>query len=731
MREFLSRRPGIVVFAAALAVRLFYLAFFPQPPAQFDARQYVSVAAVAPMAVTHPSLWNDTTARENISFDRLMDDIIDGEQVSWFPYDSPTYGQALDWLFFSGPTYPAFLAAVFRLTPFSDFWVVRVLQAILDAATAVLIWLVMKRLISERGGGIAAVIWTVYGPAIIKTGELLTETSAIFLIVLMVWCFLRAYDTQRWSWLAAAGAVCSILAMTKASTTLLIAPMIVAWLWANRKGDLGILRGGGILIGSWLLVMSPWLLLVEHRLGEITVRDPSYGDANFRQANILQTEGYNTDRAPADFWTYPVWREIRNHPSEYARLYLQKFRRLWWRACDDYRFGFPFGVKGVQWFHRLIVLFAAVGVFVWSKRAGPSAWIAIAVIVYFAGLHTLMHVVSRYNLLAMPFVTGAAVCGGSWLVDDRAAGALRRLIMTIGIIAAAIVAVSNLRPAAWLLLPGIDAPLAVYLYWFASAFVIVAAVFLAFSVHGREARTRLLLAPVVGGMIALVFLGWATTREAHAEWAVYIDEPGVTVSREIVLPPDVNTRRVVGANVMIDGLVPRGSAYNIVLDIDHIHTSFADSFLVVKESFYGKPHYRSFMRVNGDLGSNIRGWSKNVIAGTLLDSVLADGIVRVSISLDALPRPDGHLVIFGDLPQENPAIFEGPSQTWTSIERYYESSDPRIWDKLPIEPTASRNFRLAEGKADSTDLSSCFGRQTGQYRILLRLLLADETSLYF
>lgn len=727
----LKHRPGLAIFAAALIVRLIFLAFCDLPQVQFDARQYTAVAAVAPLAVVNPSLWNDTTARESISFTRVINELVDDENIIWAPYDPPTYGQALDWLFFSGPAYPAFLSTVYHLTPAYDFWVVRILQAMLDSLTAVLIWLVMRRLISDRGGMAAALMWVLYGPAIMKTGELLTETFSICLTVSLVWSLLRAYDTQRQHWLAAAGSICSVLAMSKASTALLIVPIIAAWLWANRKGTLRPRRSIALLAGAWLLVMLPWLFLVNHRYGRFAVRDPSYGDANFRQANILETEGYNVDLAPTDFWTYPVWREIKNRPAEYARLYLQKFRRLWWRACDDYRIGFPLGESGTQWLHKLIVLFAAVGVCLWTRRAGPAAWFAIAIIVYFAGLHTLMHVVSRYNMLAMPFVIGGAVCGALWLADEDRPRFLRRLGILIGIVLIAATLVSGVKPTLWLLIPGVSTSLAVTLFWFVASAIILAAMLLTLSLRQNPGVARLALTPAVGGLIVMVFLGWATTREAHAEWAAYIVKPDVEVRREIKIPQDTRFENIVLANLLVDGVVSHDASFKIVLNIDHVRSAFPDSFLTVAESFYPKPHYWSFMKLNGDKPSNIRCWSRNIFEGALLDSIIGDGVVNVSLSIDGIPETDGYLAIFGDLPQVSAGVFVGPGVQNSSIERYYEGTDPRLWEKLTVQETGSQSALVENGMTDTTDLSGCFGSQTGQYRILLRLLLADGRSLYF
>jgi hypothetical protein len=137
------------------------------------------------------------------------------------------------------------------------------------------------------------------------------------------------------------------------------------------------------------------------------------------------------------------------------------------------------------------------------------------------------------------------------------------------------------------------------------------------------------------------------------------------------------------------------------------------------------------MRMNGDNLSNVRCWSRNLIDGPLLDSILQDGVVKISVAIEGDPDIKGHLSIFGDLPQDSARIFHGPGTELSSIERYYEGTDPRIWERLPFESDFKGSSLSRPQQADTTDLSPCFGEQTGQYRIILRLLLEDDRSLYF
>ncbi|MBI3872233.1 MAG: glycosyltransferase family 39 protein, partial [candidate division Zixibacteria bacterium] len=418
-RPILKRRFGWILFAAALLVRLAYLALVPQPPVTFDARKYVAVALAAPLAIANPALWSDSTARAQIDFHLLYEDLIADEDVAWFPYAFPNYDDALNHLYAVGPVYPAFLGAIFRLTPHWDFWVVRVLQAMLDSLTVVLIWIVMSRLISAAGGIMAAGLWTVYGPAIYKCGELITETVSILLGVIILWLLIRAHERHRVGRVIVAGVLTGILTLTKASASALVVLLAVGWILANRRQPKWAAVGALGMLAASALVVAPWFLVIHWRYGVYAIRDPSYSGGNFRQANIVAAEGYNLDLAPDDFWTFPVWREMKAHPSDYLLLYLRKFYRTWVRASDEFRRGFPVGYAGTEAMQHLIVLLAVFGVFLWPTRAGPVAWLPVSFVAYFAGVHTVMHALSRYNLVAMPMLCGAAAIGTFWVLGDN------------------------------------------------------------------------------------------------------------------------------------------------------------------------------------------------------------------------------------------------------------------------------------------------------------------------
>jgi len=719
------------VFTAALLVRFVYLIVVHQPPVAFDARRYVSVGLAGPLAVTNPALWSDSTARDAIDFKLLYADLIADEEVLWYPYVVPSYSDALNDLFFTGPVYPAFLGAVFRITPRWDFWVVRQLQGILDALSAVMIFLLMRRLVSPAGGILAAGIWSIYGPALYKSGELNTETLSVCLGLAALSALVRAFDGRQRRWLLITGVLCALLALTKASATALIVPLVIAWLWTNRRDPSRAVVGTGIMLAAMVVVMIPWLAAVHGRYGVFAVRDPSYGGANFRQANILESEGYNLDQAPDDFWTYPVWREIQRHPGDYLLLYLRKFDRMWSRPSDDFRRGFPFGVGGTLWFHRVIVVLGLVGLFLWPTRAGPVAWLPLAFMGYFVVLHLVMHVVSRYNLVAMPVVVGAAVVGGQWLLAAERPGVFSRAAKVVAAFVATALVLPILRPPLWLLLPGLSWRTATWLFWCAGTGVIAAAAWWLSGLPEARPAIRRRVAWGVGAVLILTFLGQAIPREGHADWSVHIDSPTQRARRTITLPPGLARDSVEGAVVLLDVLPDRGQGCDVVLDIGAQRAVYPVAELMTQETFYGKASYTVFLDQYGEQVTEVRRWTLTKLDSVTLDALLARGQVAIAVSVEPSIAHPGGLTLYGDLPVADYKNWSGPGVEMTAVERYYEGGDPRVWTRQPLEFVAANSEFVQNGVARADDLSNRWGRQVGQYRLLFALLMWDGRWRYF
>ena len=719
----LGRYSAWVVFGVALAVRLLYFVLIEQPPVQFDAFRYVGAGLAFPLAMTNPGLLTDSVARSEIEFPLLFEDLIQDEQAVCLAADPPTFSKSLNDIFFAGPVYPGFLGLTFRLAPRYDFWVVRIFQAIIDSLTAVLVWLLARRLISPAGAWWAAGIWAVYGATILKCGELNTEVLATAIGVLLVWQLVRAYDDPRPRQLLAAGALCAILALTKASTSALLPVILFGWLLARRGNFRNAIPQMLIITAAFCAVMAPWLLVVSFKYHTLALRDPAYGGANLRASNILEAEGYELNSQPRDFWTYPVWREMRNHPIAYAKLYVRKFYRMWGQPSDEYRRGFPFGLLGNLWTHRLIVVLALFGLFLWPVRAGPAAAAPLSYLMYFVVLHLVMHVVSRYNLLAMPIVGVAAVLGAQWMIGssgvNRRVGLLRTAIILLGLYAGT----HLLRPTVWLAMGSfVSWVAATWACWILGSLVIGVGVFLLARDGLRGAGGYGIVRCGAGMVLLLVFLTQVVPREGHADWTVRLDRPGKVARRIVTLPEWVVRDSIENAFVLIDAVADEQRDFMMTLVLDGHTLMLAADSMVNPTYFYTRPSYPVFMASYGHRLCDVPQWVTVPLDSGVVDSMLSDRRLVINLSVrPASPNPGG-LTLHGDLPVRDYHHWVAPSFTLGSIERYYEGGDPRIWAEESLDFKTSQSEIVTDGTPQTDDLSDRWGRQIGQYRMVIRIV---------
>ncbi len=725
LSRWLGSRAVWYVFGVALVVRLIFFVVVKQPTVQFDASRYVGAGLAFPLALTNPSLLSDSAARSEIRFDLLFNDLIADERANWWASNPPTFEKSLDDIFFAGPVYPAFLGAVFRLIPRYDFWFVRILQAIIDSLTAVLIWRIARRLVSPAAGWWAAGIWAVYGAAIFKCGELNTETAAIALATFLVWALIRAYDDPRRGRLWLVGVLGAVLVLTKASTALLFPVLLCAWFWVKRRHFRQALAHTAIMGIAFALVMAPWLLAVWLRYQTWSLRDPAYAGANLRSSNILESEGYDLHLTPPDFWTYPVWRGIRNHPLDYAKLYLRKFYRMWGRASDEYRLGFPFGLTGEQWVHRIVVVLALFGLLLWPVRAGPVALIPLALIAYFAGLHMVMHVVSRYNLVAMPLVAIGAALGGEWLLSagGKKIGPIKRAAVAAAVMAAVCAGIAVLRPTAWLAVGSLFSwESATWAFWISGSLLIIGGVFVFAWLSGQRGILYRAIIAAALTVFLLVFWTQAIPREGHADWSVRLDRPGKVARQTIAFPDWLVRDSIEAAFAEIDMVVDARKNCTVTISVGNLTQRIPADSLIDVQYFYKKPSYSVFSKAYGDRLCDIRQWVVLPLDDAIIDSILAHREITVSLSVEPYGASPGGVTLYGDLPVRDYKHWIGPSFTLGSIERYYEGDDPRIWAEEPLDFKTAASEIVIDGTTHKDDLSDRWGRQIGQYRMVISIV---------
>lgn len=158
---------------------------------------------------------------------------------------------------YQGPLYAYFLAAIYFV--FGHHWEAAwLIQALLRALSALLIFLICKKLFGEgeyrRIGHIAAILFGFY-PDLIEIGAmLLTETFFIFLSLTTVYLFARYYEKFSPTALILLGLFFGLAILTRSTIGLFLLPFLFYFLKRKQIGY------AILLIFLVALVLTPWAI---------------------------------------------------------------------------------------------------------------------------------------------------------------------------------------------------------------------------------------------------------------------------------------------------------------------------------------------------------------------------------------------------------------------------------------------------------------------------------------
>lgn len=158
--------------------------------------------------------------------------------------------------------YPMFLAVFYKLGGAAGVDVALFVQHLLGVATGLIVALLGARLFRHRLSGIAAGILYLLAPVpLYFEGELLIESSYVFLICFALWFHFAAAETRGWKssllWLLAGGLV-ALAAQARANILIFLAvyPLFAAWRWWCSRELAALLPLVG-LVGAFGM-MIPW-----------------------------------------------------------------------------------------------------------------------------------------------------------------------------------------------------------------------------------------------------------------------------------------------------------------------------------------------------------------------------------------------------------------------------------------------------------------------------------------
>ena len=210
------------------------------------------IVRIAAVALFHPPLISD-----DIDYVALGKSLAHGEG---FQLD----GHATA---FRPPGYPILLALSFRLFG-ESLLPVRVVQAAADLLSCFVLFLLGRRLFSERAGLIGAGIFALFPVEVLYVSIMMTET--VFTTLLLLYLLICTGTKASWNTGIVAGIVLGAATFVRPTILLLPAAVfIVRWMTGWKPGEN--LKALGITAGTALLILSPWLIRNGDQFGRVTL----------------------------------------------------------------------------------------------------------------------------------------------------------------------------------------------------------------------------------------------------------------------------------------------------------------------------------------------------------------------------------------------------------------------------------------------------------------------------
>lgn len=317
------------------------------------------------------------------------------------------------------PLYPGLLAGLYGVFG-ETVLAVQLTQALLGAATAVLVWWIGRRLFGTAVGIISASAFALYPLAIWYASAVFSETLFTFLLTGFVAMVLWWFDVRGCRLAAASGAVLGLAMLTR-PVALLLPFVIGVAILVRRRSAPGLLSEFALFLLAVGLAIAPWTVRNYVASGGRFIPIATGGGGT-----IAYGTQYALDPLPAKIGRKPA-RELRARqnpegnppmfdPAEDEALYERAIRailakpgrflkatlvragRFWYFAYTPQRIAFCLIL------HLPILLFAAFGIANAIKSRVRGCGILIVIVAYFWGLHSVSHAIVRYSVPIMPLV---------------------------------------------------------------------------------------------------------------------------------------------------------------------------------------------------------------------------------------------------------------------------------------------------------------------------------------
>ncbi len=348
--------------------------------------------------------------------------------------------------FYQAPLYPYTLAVLIKCG--SGVLGIRLVQAVLGAASVALLGLAAMRLFGRSAAITAAAMYAVYPPAIYYDGIIQKTSLASFLLcaLLAICAWLAQAGQRRRIWLSVLlGVTLGLLVLTR-ENSLLWVPIFPFWIWLGLSATTTTPLPGKIrttLIACYLLGLAVVLLPVAARnasLGGEWSPTTFQAGPNFYIGNNLNSNGLYrplvpghetpmseradaerlaeqavgrklTSREVSNYWAQRSFSEIGQAPLRWVNLVIVKCFMVVNRyevpdveSIYVYRdYSWPLRLLGPWWHFGLLCPLAVWGIVI-TRSQWPRLWLYYLLILVMAAAVVLFFILGRYRQPLVPLL---------------------------------------------------------------------------------------------------------------------------------------------------------------------------------------------------------------------------------------------------------------------------------------------------------------------------------------
>lgn len=351
------------------------------------------------------------------------------------------------------PLYPMFLALANWIG--ASVLTVAIVQAVIGAISAVLLFVLAKRAVSDNWAALIAFFYAVHPGAINSARSILTETLFTFLLLATACVLVVALTRNRFLLTAVSGVLMALAILCRSVVELLPIAFTAVTLIAPKL--VLRMRHVVVLIVCVLAVIAPWSIRSSVVAGRfIPVQDSGSFATLFYvatrldwdqadEATLWPRQSLEVDRLreealaqgetaarhmPSSHLLFRQgWRNIRQNPTGYVASRLRVFPYFFLTSYDSFsgintslgtlvarRDFLRLALKLCLLFVFSLLPFVLALIGLWRSRKTLAAALSAAVWLYMLAVYFPVWTEPRYWLPAIPFLLVSAAVGGSFVV---------------------------------------------------------------------------------------------------------------------------------------------------------------------------------------------------------------------------------------------------------------------------------------------------------------------------